>query len=46
MKQLVDERDELIRKAELFRDYQLECATLLYETEKASAEEEYNVRIA
>lgn len=43
MKQLIDERDELIRQAELFRDYQLHCATLLYEAEKAGAQEEYNV---
>lgn len=44
MKQLVEERDELISQAELFRDYQLQCATVLYETEKANAQEEYNVR--
>ena len=43
MKQLIEERDELIRQAELFRDYQLRCATVLYESEKASAQEEYNV---
>ena len=43
MKQLLDERDALIRQAELFRDYQLHCATVLYESEKAGAQDEYNV---
>ncbi|KAI9018404.1 Sds3-like protein [Hyaloraphidium curvatum] len=42
MKQLIEERDELIRQAELFRDYQLHCATVLYEAEKASAQEDYH----
>lgn len=40
---LLQERDELILQAELIRDYQMECARVLYEMETAAALEEYAV---
>ena len=45
LQELIEIRDDTILKAELYREYLLDCVKRMYEAEASQAEEDYSVRL-